>query len=234
MAKNDAKAKTTKAPGQMRQLWSMYKLTAKTDRKSVLYAAVAFVIPVAVALALSLATAPGNVITLIVSLVTSILLGVLLAMIVMSRRAERAAYVRIEGQAGAVGAVLSSGLRRNWRGAEMPVAFNPRTREAVYRAIGPGGVVLVGEGTRKGLNTLIEDEKKKISRVLPGVHIEVLLVNTEPGNIRIFELTKTLYKLKKVLNRSEVSVVNKRLAALGINIPVPKGIDPTKVRMQRR
>ena len=234
MAKNDAKPKTQKAPGQMRQLWSMYKLTAKSDRISVVYAAIALVIPVIIGLALSLITAPGNVLNLVIALITSLLLGVLLAMVIMSRRAERAAYTRIEGQAGAVGAVLSSGLRRNWRGAEMPVAFNPRTREAVYRAIGPGGVVLIGEGTRKGLNTLLEDEKKKIGRVLPGVNIEILLVNTEPGGVRIFELTKTLYKLKKVLNRSEVTLVTKRLASLGINIPVPKGVDPTKVRMQRR
>ncbi|WP_296631328.1 DUF4191 domain-containing protein [Rhodoluna sp.] len=234
MAKNDAKPKTQKAPGQFRQLWSMYKLTAKSDRTSVVYAAVALVIPVIIGLALSFITAPGNVLNLVITLITSLMLGVLLAMVVMSRRAERAAYTRIEGQAGAVGAVLSSGLRRNWRGAEMPVAFNPRTREAVYRAIGPGGVVLIGEGTRKGLTTLLEDEKKKIGRVLPGVNIEVLLVNTEPGGVRIFELTRTLYKLKKVLNRSEVSLISKRLAALGINIPVPKGIDPTKVRMQRR
>ena len=70
----------------------------------------------------------------------------LLALIILGRRAETAAYSQIEGQPGAVGAVLRSSLRSSWRGSEMPVAVNGKTQDAVYRAVGRGGVVLISEG----------------------------------------------------------------------------------------
>jgi hypothetical protein len=48
------------------------------------------------------------------------------------------------------------------------------------------------------------------------------------------DLSKTLYKMKKSLSRAEISVVSKRLESLGMNIPIPKGIDPTKLGKMRR
>ena len=50
-----------------------------------------------------------------------VLFGVLAATIMMSRRAERAAYSQIEGQAGAAGAALTS-IRRGWYTDREPVA----------------------------------------------------------------------------------------------------------------
>ena len=52
------------------------------------------------------------------------------------------------GQPGAVGAVLKNGLRRSWTGSERPINISPRTQDAVYRAVGRGGIVLIGEGPR--------------------------------------------------------------------------------------
>ena len=41
--------------------------------------------------------------------------------------------------------------------------------------------------------------------------------------------------MKPVLTKAEVSVVNKRLKSLGgLRPPLPKGIDPTKARMDRK
>ena len=42
---------------------------------------------------------------------------------------------------GAAGHVLSTSLGRNWQSSDMPVGVNPKTQEAVYRAVGRGGVV---------------------------------------------------------------------------------------------
>ena len=167
--------------------------------------------------------------------VTGTISALLTFMIIMSKRAERNAYAQIEGQAGAVGAVLDSQIRRSWRTSSMPIAVNGKSREAVYRMIGPAGVVLIGEGSSARVQQMLEDESRKVSRAVPGVTIHKLKVNIDHG-IRLYELLKTVYKLKKSLNRSEVSAVANRLDALAGSsaLPIPKGIDPMKVRPPKR
>jgi hypothetical protein len=46
--------------------------------------------------------------------------------------------------------VLSTSLGRSWVASEMPVGVNPKTQDAVYRVIGRGGVVIVGEARAGG------------------------------------------------------------------------------------
>ena len=68
------------------------------------------------AILLAIFLSDGNVFTMVLWIVAGVLAGVLLALIILGRRAERAAYSQIEGQPGAVGAVLRSSLRKSWRG----------------------------------------------------------------------------------------------------------------------
>jgi hypothetical protein len=168
-------------------------------------------------------------------IVTGLLSAVLTFMIVMSRRAERNAYIQIEGQAGAVGAVLDSQIRRSWRTSPMPIAVNGKSREAVYRMIGPAGVVLIGEGSSARVQQMLEDESRRIARSAPGVQIHKIRVSVEHG-VRLYALLKTVYKLKKTLNRSEVTAVANRLDSLAgaSALPIPKGIDPMKARAPKR
>jgi hypothetical protein len=142
--------------------------------------------------------------------------------------------MRISGQPGAVAAVISSTLKRGYSTSEMPVAVDPKSRDAVYRAVGRAGVVLIAEGSSARLRQIVEDEKRKVSRAIPGVTVSVLSVNEQPGSLPLYGLTKAIYKLKKTLSRAEITVVNKRLAGLGLNIPIPKGIDPNRIRAGRR
>ena len=81
----------------------------------------------------------------ITGLIIGIPLGLLAATLILSRRAERAAFAQIENQPGASGAALGT-LKRGWITEDQPVAVNPRTQDAVFRAIGRPGVVLVSEG----------------------------------------------------------------------------------------
>ena len=166
--------------------------------------------------------------------VSTVLFSLLLTLGVLSRRAERAAFMRISGQPGAVSAVISSTLKRGYSTSEMPVAVDPKSRDAVYRAVGRAGVVLIAEGNSARLRQIVEDEKRKVTRAIPGVTVSVLSVNDQPGSVPLYALTKAIYKLKKTLSRAEISVVNKRLAGLGLNIPIPKGIDPNRMRAGRR
>lgn len=87
--------------------------------------------------------------TLLLNWVTGVLMGLpfglLAAMIVMNRRAEKAAFARIEGRPGAAAAALNT-LRRGWVVSEEPVAMDPKTQDAVFRVVGKPGVILVTEG----------------------------------------------------------------------------------------
>ena len=229
------KEKKKKAPGRFKQLLQVYKITAKSDPSSAWAAALGFVIAVGTGLGVGYLVDPGNPWSLVLWGLTGTTSGILVAMIIMSKRAERNAYMRIEGQAGAVGAVLDSQIRRSWRANAMPVAINGKTKEAVYRMVGPAGVVLIAEGNGARVTQMLEDESRKIHRAAPGATVHKLKVSQTDG-IRLHLLLKTVYKLKKTMTRAEVTAVTNRLEALGAAgaLPIPKGIDPMKVRPPKR
>jgi hypothetical protein len=230
----EKKPKVKKEPGRIRQLWQVYKLTAKADRNFVPLGVLSFVGPMAIGIVTILLFFMDSPLSIFLWSISTILFSLLLTLGVLSRRAERAAFMRISGQPGAVSAVLSSTLKRGYSTSEMPVAVDPKSRDAVYRAVGKAGVVLIAEGNSARLRQIVEDEKRKVSRAIPGVTVSVLSVNEQPGSVPLYALTKAIYKLKKTLSRAEISVVNKRLAGLGLNIPIPKGIDPNRIRAGRR
>ena len=229
-------AKKDKKPGRMRQLWRIYKITAKNDPTSVWLALLGMLVAIGVGLLIGFVTSTPSSFSFWLWPITGTTTGILIAMIVMSRRAERNAYMQIEGQAGAVGAVLDSQIRRRWSATPTPIAVNAKTKEAVYRMIGPAGVVLIGEGPSQRVTQMLEDEGRKVQRAVPGVTIHKLRVNQDQGGIRLHALLKTVYKLKKALTRAETSAVLNRLSALGHSstLPIPKGIDPNKVRAPKR
>ena len=223
-----------KEPGRIKQMLEVFRVTRKADRSLVPWMLLALVVPVLAAVLLALLTANGNVLTLVFDIVLGVAIGVLLALIVLGRRAERAAYARIEGQQGAVGAVLRATLRRGWRGSEVPVAVNPRTRDAVYRAVGRPGVVLIAEGPKGRTQRLVDEERRRVTRVAPNVPVSVLRVGSDEGGIRLGQINRRLARLKGKLTRGEVLAVSNRLESLGSGVPVPKGVDPTRVRPVRR
>lgn len=230
----EKKPKVPKEPGKIKQLIQVYKLTAKADSNFVLLGVLSFVAPLAIGVLAIVLFFRDSVLSIILWSVTTLLFSILITLAVLSRRAERAAFMRISGQPGAVAAVISSTLKRGYSTSEMPVAVDPKSKDAVYRAVGKAGVVLIAEGNSARVRQLLEDEKRKVSRAIPGVTTPVLFVNSDPSSTPLHSLTKTIYKLKKTLTRAEVSVVNKRLQGLGLNIPIPKGIDPNRVRPGRR
>jgi hypothetical protein len=169
-----------------------------------------------------------------------VLFGILAATIVMSRRAERAAYARIDGQAGAVGAALVS-IRRGWYTDREPVAADVarpgdiRSAAMVYRVLGRPGVVLVGEGPSGRVQKLLASEKKRVERVAPGVPVTTMRVGNGEGEVPLPKLASKVQRLKATITKDEMSVVNKRLKSLGgIRPPLPQGVDPTKARMDRK
>jgi len=168
--------------------------------------------------------------------ITGLLVGVLGALFLMTRLSTKAMYVKIDGMPGAAGHVMSSSLGRSWQSSDTPVGINPKTQEAVYRAIGRGGIVVVGEGARGRLTRLVNEERTKAQRVAHGVPVNVFYVGHGEDEVHISQLAKTIKKLPKAIDKSTMAAVIRRVDSVSQSIaslPIPKGIDPTKVRAQR-
>jgi hypothetical protein len=233
MARTKDRSSAPKEPGRLKQMWSVFQMTRRYDSTAPWLMLLAFLAPVVLALAFAIWLSEGNGFTIALWVVAGALAGLLLAMIILGRRAERAAYSQIDGQPGAVGAVLRSGLRGGWVGNEMPVAVNGKTQDAVYRAVGRGGIVLIGEGDPDRAERMLKDEERKVTRVLPNVPIRHLTVGHGDDSVELHRLAAALRKSKKVLTKPEVLAVSNRLNSLQNSLPIPKGIDPMKVRAQR-
>lgn len=179
---------------------------------------------------------PFQVWSLVLWGITGLLVGVLGALFLMTRLSTKAMYVKIDGMPGAAGHVMSSSLGRKWQSSDTPVGINPKTQEAVYRAIGRGGIVVVGEGARGRLTRLVNEERTKAQRVAHGVPVNVFYVGHGEEDVHISELAKTIKKLPKAIDKTTMAAVIRRVDSVSQSIaslPIPKGIDPTKVRAQR-
>ncbi len=215
-------------------MYQVFQMTRRYDSRAIWYLILAFVLPVAASVVLAYFLSRDNVVGIVLYVVSGVMAGILAFLIVLGRRAERAAYGQIEGQPGAVGAVLKSSLRRGWTASEMPVTVSPKTQDAVYRAVGRGGVVLIGEGPRSRTTRLLEDERRKVARVVPNVPVHFVFVGPDADAVPLHRVPGALSKFKRALNKAEIYAVSNRISSLGKNgLPIPKGVDPMRVRSSR-
>ncbi len=224
-----------KEPGRLKQIWQVAQMTTRTYPSVIWLLIASVVVPTVAGVGVAFLTGGwANPLGFVLWIIIGVFLGILLFIVVLGRYAERAAYSQIEGQPGAVGAVLKSGLRRSWIGSEMPVAVSPKNQDFVYRAIGRGGIVLFAEGPRSRTQRMLEDERRKVTRIVPNVPITFVYVGPDADSTPLFRIPTTLRRLKPVLRKQEISTVNSRLQSLGKNLlPIPKGIDPQRARAQR-
>jgi hypothetical protein len=221
------KAAKVKKPSRLKQIGEVFNMTRRHDPMVPWLMLLVFLGVVALSLVVGLWL--ENWIT---GLIIGIALGLLGATLILSRRAERAAFAQIENQPGASGAALGT-LKRGWITEDQPVAVNPRTQDAVFRAIGRPGVVLVSEGPSHRVKPLVDAERKRLARILPNVTVHVIESGRGEGQVPISQVAKKMGKLKKELTKLEVNAVSKRISSLGNRLPIPKGIDPYKARPNR-
>jgi len=215
-------------------MYQVFNMTRRYDKLAIWFLLLAFLLPVLAGLLLAFLLSGGQVLGFVLYIIAGVLGGILAFLIVLGRRAERAAYSQIAGQPGAVGAVLKSSLRRGWTASEMPVAVSPKTQDAVYRAVGRGGVALIGEGPRSRTQSMLESERKNIVRILPNVPVTFLYVGPDADSTPLYKLPVKLRSIKSALRKPEILAVSNRLNSLGRNgLPIPKGMDPMKARAPR-
>jgi hypothetical protein len=226
--------KAQKEPGRLKQMYQVFRMTTRYDKLAIWYLLLSFLGPIVIGLVLAFVLSMDNLLGFVLYIVAGVLGGLLVFLIVLGRRAERAAYSQIEGQPGAVGAVLKSGMRRGWTASEMPVSVSPKTQDAVYRAVGRGGIALIGEGPRSRTQRMLDEERRNIVRILPNVPVTFLYVGPDAESTPLYKIPTRLRTLKPALRKPEIVAVSNRLNSLGRNgLPIPKGMDPMKARAPR-
>lgn len=211
--------------GRIRQIRRAYQVTHEHDRALPLLLIAAFLGPIVVAVVVGLLTDQ-----LLNLMIIGLGLAFLLPMIVLVRRAKRATYKRYAGQAGSAEVALSM-LPKKWISA--PVIAANRSQDVVHRTLGPGGLVLIGEGEPGRVKALLAGEARKHERVAYGVQVTTLVMGSKPGQVPLNKLADHIRKLPKVLQANQVTDVKMRLRALDAvrpTIPVPKGPMPTNPR----
>lgn len=225
-----------KRPGFFSQLKSLYRFTSEVYPWLIWAIIGSFVVGAALGVGAAFLFPPVAWYNILLWGISGLMLGFAGAMFIMTRLANNAMYQKIDGQPGAAGHVLSTGLGRKWQASDMPVGVNPKTREAVYRAVGRGGIVIVGEGARGRLTRLVNEERVRAQRVAYSVPVTVLYLGHGEDEVSIDKLAKTIKKLPKQVDKATQAAVIKRLESVSqslASLPIPKGIDPLKARAPR-
>jgi hypothetical protein len=213
------------------QLVQTYKMTKKSDPRIGLWVLLSFVLAGAVGFALFyFLPGPG----LVFAIPGALLFGLLAALIIFGRRAQKAAYAQMEGQAGAAAAALRM-LRRGWK-TDPVVAFN-KNQDIVHRVVGPPGIILIGEGNANRVKGLLATERRKHERVVSETPVHEVICGNGEGEVPLTKLVKHVTKMKKAVKPGEMTDILNRLKALDANrsnIPVPKGPVPTSMKGSRQ
>jgi hypothetical protein len=159
-----------------------------------------------------------------------VLLGLLVALILFGRYSQAAQFSAIEGQPGAAAAILQN-MRGNW--TVTPGIAGNRNMDMVHRAVGRPGVILIGEGSPKGLASLLAAEKKRVARVAFEVPVFEFQIGNGEGQVPISKLQRKIMRLPRQLKPAAVSDINHRLKALQPTMQAPKGPIPRNVRQPR-
>lgn len=172
----------------------------------------------------------GLLIHWIASIVFGILFALAGALLVFSRRVQKAQFTAIEGQPGAAAAVLNS-MRGQWF-VTPAVAYSAK-QDLVHRVIGRPGVILVGEGAPQRTKVLLAKERKRLGRVVGDTPLHTVLVGDGEGLVPINKLQVHLSKLPREVGKNDVPKLERKLKPLDRAMPIPKGIDPNMANRPR-
>jgi hypothetical protein len=163
----------------------------------------------------------------------SLSLGLLAATFFFGRKVTAAVNIKLEGQVGGAAGALQ-GLRRGWT-VDAGIAAT-RNSDMVHRAVGPAGIVLVGEGVAARVGHLLSNEKRKHSRVTPETPIYDIIAGNGANQVPIKKLMGHVAKLPRNLTGKQISEVKRRLKALESTrqqVPLPKGPMPKNVKLPK-
>ena len=214
--------------GQWRQIREMYKLTTSENPRFPWILASGFAGPVVVFTVVGLFVSP-----LVLWIMLGITAGLVVALLLFNREIKRATFSRVQGQAGSAQVALEM-LPKGW--SATPAITATREFDVIHRAVGPGGVVLVGEGNPRRVRQMLAQESKRHASAGHNLHIVTIVMGEGEGEVPLTKLTDHIRKLPKTYDKAQVDDIARRVRALDAVRPrlggVPKG--PMNVRGARK
>ncbi|MFZ4065587.1 MAG: DUF4191 family protein [Micrococcales bacterium] len=228
--------KPKKSSGMFAQFGEQIRFLKGVDPKAVPLAIFIGVTAFVIITVLGVFISAGAFLGIVIWVVLGIVTGYLSALLTLTRRANTAIFTKYANEPGRISLTVGTLTRRVYKGTNQPVAVNARTRDMVFRIVGPAGVVLLGEGIKNSTQQLLEDERRKVQRVASGVTVHTFFSSEDGQGVPLATLHKKVTKLKRTLTKNEIRAVQNRLAAMDSRggLPIPKGIDPTKMRPSKR
>jgi len=221
--------------GRIRQMVQAYSITRQNDPKLPLILLAWFFGVGAIAAMGEMVIFGRGIFGISFAVVFGILCGILAVMVVLGRRAERAAYSQIEGQPGAAAGALQM-LKRGWD-VKPAVAFT-RNQDLVHRVIGRPGIILVGEGNGPRVKQLLATEHTKHQRIAgEDVPVHEIIIGKGEGEVPLPKLTRHLQKMKKQIQPAIMTALLQKVKALDAMrpaAPMPRGPMPTSTKGARK
>ncbi|WP_062212311.1 DUF4191 domain-containing protein [Demequina oxidasica] len=226
-----AKTEPEKKPRWYKLIWQAYKVTAPHDK---------FLLPIMIGefvgiigIAVVVGILMGSTAAIVYTSIFGFLTAVLVMLFTLTKRFEKNAFARMEGQIGGSLSVAQS-IRSGWSFADDPVSIDPRGKSVVFQGIGRGGVLLLAEGGNAAKKQ-VDATRRRVSKLIPGVPINAIYVGTGEDQVPLKDLSKKIRRTKKVLSKGERDAVTARLRAIGgQKLAVPKGVDPMRARPNRK
>ncbi|ADD44535.1 DUF4191 domain-containing protein [Stackebrandtia nassauensis] len=208
---------------RMKQIGMAFSFTTKRDKAFLPLAIVAVLIPLAAGAVLVFVTEtlpwPFAIVAVFVALI--------FMMIVLNWRTSKAVMGQAVGQQGAAYAIVDQ--MRGWH-ITPAVAVSPN-QDLVHRAVSKSGIVLLAEGGSARMKSLINQEKKKLNRVVGTTPIYDFVVGEDEDQLSVRKLRKTLMKLPRNITAKQANDLNRRLNALKQSKPpMPKGPVPQNMK----
>ena len=213
-----------------RQLFQTYKVTAEVDPQLNWLLLAIFLGCIVVALLVGILWLPPWWMWLLLGFMA----GVTGALYLLLDRAKKATFTRYAGQPGSAEVALSMLDKKKW--FYSPVITATRQLDVVHRAVGPGGIVLIGEGAASRVKSLLATEAKKHEQVAYGVAVTTIVMGDAEGQVPLAKLADHIKKLPKKLESSQVTDVKARLRALDAvrpKVPIPRGPMPSMKGVNR-
>lgn len=203
---------------QPRQLRESYRVTKEVDPQLPWVLAAGFLGPLVLCVLLGLVFEP-----LWLWIPLGIMAGISLALWLFTRRVKKSLFTRYEDTPGSAEIALNM-LGKGW--SSTPAVNFTRQQDVVHRAVGPAGLILIGEGNPQRLKALLATETKRHEQTAYGVPVHAIQMGEGAGQVKLAKLADHIKKMPKVLNQTQVDDVNKRLRAMDAvrsRMPLPKG-----------
>ncbi|HZE40479.1 MAG TPA: DUF4191 domain-containing protein [Stackebrandtia sp.] len=210
---------------RLKQIGMAFSFTAKKDKLFLPLAIIAALIPLAAGAVLVFVThtLPWPFMAM------AVLLALLAVLIVLNVRTSKAVMDQAVDQPGA-----AYGIVEQMRGWNITPAVAVSThQDLVHRAVGKPGVVLLAEGSSGRLKALVNQEKKKLNRVVGSTPVYDFVIGEDGGEqLSVRKLRNRLAKLPHNITAKQANDLNRRLTALkaASKPPMPKGPVPQNMK----